>query len=118
MKKKKKTQIDIEPNTCRERNNGGREKELWGHQRQEGVWLSPIYSKKAHRIDQIRELRERERCWSKYYSLSLSLSFAMSGRFWPVVTVSATYPDFFSKKKRKEDTHCVRILEVSYQYLC
>ena len=73
-KEKVESPKDIEPNTCRERNNGGREKELWGHQRQEGVWLSPIYSKKAHRIDQIRELRERERCWSKYYSLSLSLS--------------------------------------------
>ena len=36
------------------------------------------------------------------FSLSLSLSFAMSGRFWPVMTVSATYPDFFLKRKEKK----------------
>ena len=91
------------------------------------------------RTDQIRELRERERCQSKSCSLSLSplslslslslsllfLSFVVFGRFRHVTTVSATYPEFFQKKKKKrkkerkkENTRRVQILGVSYQYPC
>ena len=57
------------------------------------------------RTDQIRELRERERCQSKSCSLSLSLlflCFVVFGRFRHVTTVFATYPDFFQKKKKKK----------------
>ena len=39
----------------------GRERELWGRRRLEQVRLSPIYSEKAHRTDQIRDLGGRER---------------------------------------------------------
>ena len=71
----------------------------------EGVRLSLIYSKKAHHTNQIRELRERERCWSKSYSLSLSLSHFKVLLCLGDSSVSRSClwrtQNFFKKKKRK-----------------
>ena len=71
------------------------------------------------RTDQIRELRERERCQSNSCSLSLSLlflSFVVFGRFRHVTTVFATYPDFFQKKKKKEKKKERRRTLVGYRF--
>ena len=73
----------------------------------EGVRLSLIYSKKAHHTNQIRELRERERCWSKSYSLSLSLSLSHFKVLLCLGDSSVSRSclwrtqNFFKKKKRK-----------------
>ena len=108
---------DREPKTCKERNGRVREKEIQGRRMSEGVRLSLIYSKKAHHTNQIRELRERERCWSKSYSLSLSLSLIL--KFCCVWEIPVCHdlvydvPRIFSKKrKEKVNTHRVQILGV------
>ena len=70
------------------------------------------------RIDQIRELRERERCQSKSCSLSLSFIF----KFCCVWEIPACHdcvcyvPRFFSKKKKKEKKKERRRTLVGYRF--